>query len=93
MQTASFGSASGLSVITNPIAPGEIVVDSIAEFADALQVNGLSGTALLVDGGGSAVFGAAASAALGANVTVGDAGGQERSQSLPTHFPALAILL
>jgi hypothetical protein len=40
-----------------------------------LQVNGLSGTALLVDGGGSAIFDTVASVALGANVTVGDASG------------------
>ena len=74
-QTASFGSTSDLSIIANPIAPGEIVVDGIAEFADALQVNGLSGTALLADGGGSAIFDAVAAVALGANVTVGDASG------------------
>lgn len=74
-QVASFGSSGGLAQITAPLAAGEILADGTVAFADALQVNGISGTALVVDGGASAIFNAAASVALGGDVTLGDAGG------------------
>ncbi len=54
---------------------GEILVTGTADFADALDVPGLSGTALRIDAGGVALFDAAAAVTLGGGVTAGDAAG------------------
>lgn len=74
-QIASFGVNGSLTPFTMAIAPGEMLVTGMVEFAGVAQVNGISGTALRVDAGGEAVFNAAASVALGGDVTLGDAGG------------------
>jgi hypothetical protein len=74
-QAASFALGSGLSIVTAPLAAGEDIVSGTIEFADAIQSNGLSGTALLVDDNATAIFNAAAQVALGADATLGDAGG------------------
>ncbi len=75
-QTAVFAGSAGIStLLTQAAAPGVIIVENAVDFADVLTVNGISGTALLVDAGGIAVFDAGNSVALGSNVTIGDAGG------------------
>ncbi|OYV33502.1 MAG: hypothetical protein B7Z81_11300, partial [Acidocella sp. 20-61-6] len=74
-QLASFGVSGGLNPFTMAIAPGEMLVTGTVEFADVAQVNGITGTALLIDAGGEAVFNTAASVALGGDVTLGDTGG------------------
>jgi hypothetical protein len=61
--------------LLSPATPGEMLVTGIADFADALDVGGLSGTALRVDAGGIALFDAAAAVEIGSAATIGDAGG------------------
>ncbi len=56
-------------------APGELSITGNADFADVLNVDGLGGTAMVIDGGGGALFDGASNARFGGNVTVGDAGG------------------
>ncbi len=85
-QIASFGVSSGLPVISTLAAPGEIMVDGTVEFADALAVNGISGTALLVDAGATAIFNAAAAVTLGGDVTLGDASGAGTLAIITTGF-------
>jgi hypothetical protein len=63
------------NLILAPGAPGEILIAGTADFADVLNIDGLGGTALRIDAGGTGLFDGAVSAALGADVTVGDAGG------------------
>ncbi len=79
---AGFGDAAEVSVfagnlplIQAPGAPGQILVNGNATFADALNVSGLGGTALVVDQGGLAVLDGGADAFLQGNVTVGDSTG------------------
>lgn len=74
-QTVSFGGALALSEVTAPLGAGEMLVTGTALFGNLDEVNGISGTALLVDAGGVAVFDAQAAVSLGAGVTIGDAGG------------------
>jgi hypothetical protein len=62
-------------IIQQDGAPGEISVTGNADFADVLNVDGLGGTALRADAGGTALFDGAATAAFGADLTIGDAGG------------------
>ncbi|HUW80217.1 MAG TPA: Hint domain-containing protein, partial [Acidocella sp.] len=85
-QIVSFGVSSGLPVISTPAAPGEILVAGTVEFADALAVNGISGTALLVDAGATAIFNAAAAVALGGDMTLGDASGAGTLAIITTGF-------
>jgi hypothetical protein len=56
-------------------APGELSITGNADFADALAVGGLSGTAMVIDHGGTGLFDGASDARFGGNVTVGDANG------------------
>lgn len=74
-ETASFGLGTGLVQMTTAAAPGAMLVQGMEDFADTLQVNGISGTALLVDAGGTAIFDPAAVVTLGGDVTLGDASG------------------
>ena len=67
------GAESGFSQVTAAIAAGELVVASTTEFADLLQVDGISGTSLRVDDGATAIFNDAATAIFGQDVTLGDA--------------------
>ncbi len=64
-----------LQPFTQAQTPGELVVTGLTDFADALILNGISGTALRVDAGATAIFDAAANVAANANVTIGDGGG------------------
>jgi hypothetical protein len=72
-QLASFGD--GGLVFSLPATAGEVQVTGISEFAGPVQADGIGGTALVVDGGGTAIFNAASSVTLGANATLGDANG------------------
>jgi hypothetical protein len=79
---AGFGDAAELSLFAGdppliqiPGAPGAILVTGDATFADAINVSGLGGTALVVDAGGMAILDGGASAFLQGNVTVGDSTG------------------
>ena len=74
-QTASFGSNGGLSIYNTPAAPGALLVDSSIAFTNQLLVNGISGTALVVEDGAAAIFDSSATVYLGGDVTIGDANG------------------
>ncbi len=71
-QTAWF--AGGGPPLIAAAAPGAILVTGSADFADRLVVDGLSGTSLLVDDGGTAIFNAAADADIANAITIGDSG-------------------
>jgi hypothetical protein len=73
-QVAQFAGHS-TNLILPPGAPGEILITGTADFADVLNVDGLAGTALRIDAGGTGLFDGAVSAAFGADLTIGDAGG------------------
>jgi hypothetical protein len=78
-----FGDAAQIAVFTGfstqligqAGAPGAIFVTGNADFADVLNVDGLAGTALRIDAGGTGLFDGAAQARFGADLTIGDAGG------------------
>jgi len=55
-------------------APGAILVTGTVDFGDRLVVDGLSGTSLLIDDGGTAIFDAGANADMANEITVGDSG-------------------
>ncbi|HQT64505.1 MAG TPA: Hint domain-containing protein [Acidocella sp.] len=90
----NFGDAGQASVFTgnqlNPLqgqaAPGEIIVTGSQTFNDALIVNGLSGTALLVNGGGTAIFDHGANVALGASAIIGNSGSSGTLDMLSPQF-------
>ncbi|MGP8026559.1 MAG: Hint domain-containing protein [Acidocella sp.] len=69
-EMVAYGPASGLSEVTAAEAVGGVAVSGAVEFNNLLRASGYSGTALLVDGGGEAIFGAAATAALAGGVTL-----------------------
>ncbi len=69
---ASVFTLSQESPLQGEAAPGEIIVTGSQTFNDALIVNGLSGTALIVDGGGTAIFDRGANVDLNANATIGE---------------------
>jgi hypothetical protein len=64
------------------------LVNGEAEFEDIVEARGYAGTGLLVDGGGAAIFGAAAAVSLGADITLGDAGGAGTLMVLTDEFDA-----
>jgi hypothetical protein len=66
----SYGTASGLTQVTAAQAVSGVAVSGAVEFENRLEASGYSGTALLVQGGGEALFGAAATAVLGGDVTL-----------------------
>ncbi len=74
-QIASFGLNGGLGMESAPLAAGELWVTGTTDFEDLIQARGVSGTSLLIDGGGTAIFNDSASVSLGGGVTIGDAGG------------------
>ncbi len=84
-QVAAFAGKLG-GPLTAAAAPGAVLVTGTAEFADVLDASGLSGTALLVDAGGVAMFDAGANISFGAAVIVGDAGGAGQIDVLTPHF-------
>ncbi len=84
----SFGTAGGLPVITAPMAAGAAQVSGVAEFEGVMRATGLSGTALVVDDAGAAIFGTAARVTLGADVTIGDAAGAGTLMVLSPDFYA-----
>ncbi len=65
----------GLTPVTIATAPGQIVVTALTDFAAPLAANGLTGTAILVDAGATAIFDTAAMVTAAAGITIGDAGG------------------
>jgi hypothetical protein len=70
-----YSTTATLPVITAPAVMGAVQVQGETEFDGVLQAVGLSGTALLVDEGAQAIFAAAATVALGSDITLGDAAG------------------
>ncbi len=70
-----FGPALGLPIVTQPMAAGGVQVNGLVELDSQLTTQGYSGTGLLVDGGGTAIFGTAAQVSLTGDVTLGDASG------------------
>ncbi len=74
-EMVSFGLAGGVPQIVQAMAAGAALVDGTVEFENILDARGMSGTGLIVDGGGEAIFDAAATVSLGSDVTLGDAGG------------------
>lgn len=74
-EMVSFGVAAGLTLETQAISAGGLLAAGLVEFDDVVQVQGYSGTALLADAGGDAVFGAAAAVVLHGDVTLGDVSG------------------
>lgn len=85
-EMVDFTPVAGMPIITQPLAVGGLVVNGAVEFEDIITARGFSGTGLLVDGGGDAVFGAAATVYLGADVTIGDAGGAGTLMLLADQF-------
>ncbi len=72
-QTAWFAGA-GPPLIA-AAAPGVVLVTGTADFGGRLMVDGLSGTSLLVDDGGTAIFDAGAHADIANETTIGDSRG------------------
>ncbi len=58
-----------------PLTAGELIAEGTTDFADQIIANGNSGTALVVDSSGTAMFGQDANVRLGADVTIGDFNG------------------
>ncbi len=85
-EMVAFGPAAGMPDITTPYVLGGAQVSGLVTFNDALRATGYSGTALVVEGGGQAVFGAAAQVALAGGVTLGDASGAGRLDVLTHDF-------
>jgi hypothetical protein len=71
----AYGPAIGLPLITGGMAVGGVMVSGVVEFENLLDAVGYTGTALLADGGGEAIFGAAAEDSLAGDVTLGDSAG------------------
>ena len=67
--------AGTLTLVSQPLDVGEIIISGVADFVDNATATGIAGVALLIDGGGTGYFEAASEATLGSNVTIGDAGG------------------
>ncbi|MDE8348049.1 MAG: Hint domain-containing protein [Acidocella sp.] len=94
--TGFFGDAGQVSVFNDQVmtpiqgqaAPGEIIITGTKDIASVLMVDGLSGTALLVDGGGNALFDAGANVTLRENVTIGDSTGSGSLSVLTSYFVA-----
>lgn len=92
--TGYFGDAGQVSLFRDDVmtptqgqaAPGEVVVTGTKDFGSVLMVDGLSGTALLVDGGGNALFDAGANVTLRQNVTIGDTAGAGSLSVLTSNF-------
>ncbi len=84
----SFGLAVGLPVISQPLVAGGIQVSGAATFEDIISTRGYSGTGLLADAGGNAIFGATATVSLAGDVTLGDAAGAGTLTVLADHFTA-----
>jgi hypothetical protein len=74
-QIVQFSGNGGINQVSMPLAAGELWVQGGAAFENAVQVNGISGTALAVDGGGQAIFDAPSAVKLAGDVTIGDAAG------------------
>ena len=87
-EMVAFGPAAGLPLVTQPMAAGGVLVSGAAEFEDLVLTRGYSGTGLLVDGGGEALFGTAATVSLAGDVTLGDAGGAGTLMLLTDGFNA-----
>ncbi len=85
-QAAAFAPHAGLYEQILPVAAGEAVVTGAVSFDAPVQDNGLSGTSLLVDDGGDAIFAVAAQVTLLAGTTIGDAGGAGTLAILGTDF-------
>lgn len=85
-EMVSFGVAAGTPQITQAMAAGGALVDGTVEFENILEARGISGTGLIVDGGGEAIFGTAATVSLGSDVTLGDAGGAGTLMLLTDNF-------
>ncbi len=67
--------AGTLTLVSQPLDVGEIIISGVADFVDNVTATGIAGVALLIDGGGTGYFEAASEVTLGSNVTIGDAGG------------------
>jgi hypothetical protein len=67
--------AGTLTLVSQPLDVGEIIISGAADFTDNATATGIAGVALLIDGGGTGYFEAASEVTLGSNVTIGDAGG------------------
>jgi hypothetical protein len=67
--------AGTLTLVSQPLDVGEIIISGVADFFDNVTATGIAGVALLIDGGGTGYFEAASEVTLGSNVTIGDAGG------------------
>ncbi len=76
--------AGGGGAIALPLAVGGLAVSGLTDFEAPVNATGLTGTALLVDAGGTALFGPAASVSLTGNVTLGDASGPGQLEILGT---------
>lgn len=74
-QIDSFAANGGLQFLSQPFTPGRAWVRGELDFAGPMFSDGVSGVALQVDGGGTAIFDAGAAASFGADLVVGDAGG------------------
>jgi hypothetical protein len=85
-QAAAFAPHAGLYQQVQPVAAGEAVVTGTVLFGAPLQDDGLSGTSLLVDGGGDAMFGLDAPVTLLAGTTIGDGNGPGSIAILGTDF-------
>ncbi len=86
-QTLVFGGASGAAaLLTQSAAPGEIIVTGYQDFAGSIDAAGLGGTALLIGGGGTGLFDAAAHIALGADAVVGNTAGSGYLDILTPNF-------
>lgn len=58
-----------------PLAAGELLAEGVTDFSGQVLADGISGTALALGSGGTALFDPSANVQLGADVTIGDADG------------------
>ncbi len=87
-QSVTFGNTGSLALFSTPAALGELLIGGATEFAAPIQASGVAGTALVVDGGATAIFNAAATARLGGNIIIGDSAGAGTLAILTTGFSA-----
>ncbi len=74
-QIATFAATSGLVRLTQPFTAGRAWVTGDVDFGGEMLANGISGTALLVDAGGTAIFDGSAVGVFSADLMVGDNSG------------------
>ncbi len=78
--------AGTLTLVSQPLDVGEIIITGGADFTDHATATGIGGVALLIDEGGTGYFEAASEVTFGSNVTIGDASGAGTIEVATSNF-------